>query len=136
MFELFWAPYRIPLKEQIVNFVLFKGVPHETHMVSRGLQEEARVCRGTRRILVVDFEAFEKNWLKRSKLKRRLQHHWKILSPSVDKHAGFSRAQFSSYLERADPSLEKYEANFATGGFFGHSVPMFRAVVRTQESVK
>lgn len=107
-------PYGIPLKEEIVDFVLFKGVLYETHMVSRALQEAARVCRDTGRILVVDFEAFEKNWLKRSNLKWRLQHPWKILSHPLTSKPVSPEHNFPP-IWRAGLSLEKYEANFATG---------------------
>jgi ubiquinone/menaquinone biosynthesis C-methylase UbiE len=119
---------RMPVPESSANSVLFKGVLHEVVDVHVALLEARRICNNDGRIIILDFSPFPYKWLNRSNLKWRVRHPWRILGSPPDLHPGFSREQIISFFEKASLTEERYEDNFAKGGFYGRPVPMFLAI--------
>jgi SAM-dependent methyltransferase len=118
---------QIPLPENSVDTILFKGVFHEVKDIEQALLQAERVCDKSGRIVIVDFSSFPKAWLKLSNFRWRLGHPWRILGPPPDLHAGFGQEEIRSFLEKAGLRLERYEDSVAQGRFYGHPVPMFLA---------
>jgi ubiquinone/menaquinone biosynthesis C-methylase UbiE len=118
----------IPLPNRSADYVLLKGVLHEVPNVSKALSEAARICKQEGTILIVDFKVFPKFWLTKSNLKSRLRGLRKLLGKPLDRHPGFSRTRIEAYLKSAGLKMRSYDENIATGGFGGHSIPLFLAV--------
>ncbi len=119
--------HHIPLPEDTVDFLVFKGILHEVSDVPKVLLEAKRVCKSDGTVFILDFASFPLNWLRSSNLKARLKNPAKIFSPSLDKHPGFSKADLADYFARTGFSLEKYENLELEGGFAGKRIPMFLA---------
>ncbi len=121
---------KVPLSDESVDIVIFKGVLHEVGNPLKALGEAERVCRKGGRILIIDFSAFPRLLLAWSNLKWRLRHPSRIFAPSLDKHPGFSAGSIRSYLESSSLVLERFEPNFAAGHHAGHAIPLFLASAR------
>jgi ubiquinone/menaquinone biosynthesis C-methylase UbiE len=122
--------YKIPLDDNSVDVVIFKGVLHEVGNPVKALAEARRVCRGGGRVFIVDFSAFPWRWNFWSNLRWRLRHPEKLLAPSLDKHPGFSAETIRDHIARSKLALERFEPDFATGHHAGHAIPMFLASAR------
>jgi ubiquinone/menaquinone biosynthesis C-methylase UbiE len=120
----------IPLSDESVDYVIFKGILHEVRAIPKLLLEAKRVCKSNGTVFILDFTPFPVNWLRSSNLKARLKNPAKIFSPSLDKHPGFSKADLAHYFVRTGFSLERYENIELEGGFGGKRVPMFLAEAR------
>lgn len=121
---------KVPLSDESVDVVIFKGVLHEVRNPLRALNEAGRVCREGGKILIVDFSAFPARWLLWSNLRWRLRHPGRIFARSLDKHPGFSGDAIRAYVKSSGLVLERFEPSFAVGHNAGHSVPMFLASAR------
>jgi ubiquinone/menaquinone biosynthesis C-methylase UbiE len=120
----------IPLPDESVDAVIFKGVLHEVGDPLKALVESSRVCRKRGKIIVVDFSGFPRRWLVWSNLKWRLNHPGRIFGPSVDKYPGFSEDAIRTLLEGAGLVLERFEPHCADGRHAGHGIPLFLASAR------
>ena len=125
---------RVSLPDASLDMVLFKGILYEVKDVPRALREAARLCCADGRVVIIDFSRFPEDWLRASNRRWVMRHPWRIFSERPDKRPGFSRQETLAILREASLSLERFEDNFAQGGFSGHAVPMFLAVARASVS--
>lgn len=121
---------QVPLLENSMDVVLFKGVLHEINDVPSALLESKRVCKNDGRVLVDDFSSFPVSWLKRSNLRSLVRHPRRLLGQPLDVHPGFSEATIRLYLRNATFVVERYDESFELGSFSGHPIPLFLAVAR------
>lgn len=119
--------YNVPLDDNSVDIVIFKGVLHEVGNPVKALKEARRVCRSGGRILLVDFSEFPWRWNFSANLQWRFHHPKKLLAASLDKHPGFSAETIGDHIARSNLVLESLEPNLAIGHFAGHAIPMFLA---------
>lgn len=122
--------YRVPLPNDSVNQVVFKGVLHEVENVSRTLIEARRVCKPKGIVTIVDFSQFPRGWMRLSNLKWRLHRPWRLLLPPLDRHAGFSKDKVRQHIKESSLHLEHFRDNVALGNFSGHKIPMFVATAK------
>lgn len=126
---------KVPLLNESVDMVLFKGTMHHVENPLGAISEARRVCRKDGRIVIVDFTPFPSSWLRWPNLKWRLRHPRELRATPPDKRPGFSEQDIRTYMRNLNMTLERYEPNFAPGHHSGHDVPVFLAVAKKVDSV-
>ncbi|HZY47917.1 MAG TPA: methyltransferase domain-containing protein, partial [Candidatus Bathyarchaeia archaeon] len=127
---LFGNALDIPLPDRSADCVLLKGVLHEIAKISKALSEAGRVCNPDGTIVIVDFMAFPRDWLRNSNLHWRLHHPGPLLSKPMDRHPGFSKTNLEEQLESAGLRMRAHTESVMTGRFGDHEAPLFFAVAK------
>ncbi len=126
---------RIPLPDESVDMVLFKGTTHHVENHPEAIGEARRLCHKDGRIVIVDFMPFPASWLRWPNLKWKLLHPGKLFAKPPDKRPGFSEQDIMTYMRNLNMTLESYEPNFGPGRHSGHDVLVFLAIAGKVDAI-